>query len=61
MDGHGEQPNEEQAAQQELVKQARSLPGVADVVDLYGRLSAYSQIVNVQTSQVRNATGGNLA
>jgi hypothetical protein len=54
-----ERKSDNQAAQQELVKQARALPGVADVVDLYGRLSAYTQFVNVQPSQMRNATGGN--
>ena len=48
-----------QAAQQELVKRARALPGVADVIDLYGHLSAYTRLVNIQPSQVRNATGGN--
>jgi hypothetical protein len=54
-----EQKSDNQAAQQELVKQARAFPGVAEVVDLYSRLSAYTQLVNVQPSQVRNATGGN--
>ena len=51
--------SENQAAQQKLVEQARSLPGVAAVLDVYGRLSTYTQLVNVQPSQVRNATGGN--
>lgn len=54
-----ERKSDNQAAQQELVKQARTLPGVADVVDLYGRLIPYTQFVNVQPSQTRNATGGN--
>lgn len=50
-----------QAAQQKLVHRANSLPGVAEVIDVYGRLSAYTDVfVNVQPSQVRNATGGNL-
>ena len=40
-------------------KRARALPGVADVIDLYGHLSAYTRLVNIQPSQVRNATGGN--
>lgn len=48
-----------QAVQQELVERARNLPGVAEVEDLYGRLSAYTRFANVQPSQVRNATGGN--
>lgn len=51
--------SENQVAQQKLVEQARSLPGVAAVLDIYGRLSTYTQFVNVQPSQVRNATGGN--
>jgi len=55
-----EQKSDNQAAQREKVKQARALPGVADVVDLYGRLGAYSQFVNVQPSQTCNATGGNV-
>jgi hypothetical protein len=54
-----EQHSDNQAAQQELVERARSLPGVADVIDVFGRLSVYTQFVNVQPSQVRNATGGN--
>ena len=49
-----------QAEQRILVEQARALPGVAEVMDTYGRLSAYTHlIVNVQPDQVRNATGGN--
>jgi hypothetical protein len=54
-----ETSSENQAAQQEMVERARALPGVAEVVDLYGRLSAYTRFVNVQPGQVRNATGGN--
>ena len=54
-----ETSSENQAAQQEMVERARALPGVAEVVDLYGRLSAYTRFVNVQPSQVRNATGVN--
>jgi hypothetical protein len=54
-----EQQSDNQAAQQEMVEKARSLPGIAEVVDVFGRLSVYTQFVNVQPSQVRNATGGN--
>jgi hypothetical protein len=53
------QHSDNQVIQQELVKRGRSLPGVADVIDVYGRLSFYTQFVNVQPSQVHNATGGN--
>ena len=59
MAEHDEQPSANQAAQQEMIKQARALPGVAEVVDLYGRLSTYTQFINVQPSRVLNATGGN--
>lgn len=52
--------SESQATQEELVRQARSLPGVAEVLEVYGKLSAYTSVmINVQPSQVRNATGGN--
>lgn len=61
MHEHDEQASDNQAAQQELVERARSLPGVAEVVDLYDRLSAYTQFVNVQLSQTRNASGGNVS
>lgn len=53
------QLTDSQAVQHEMVEQARALPGVAEVIDLYGRLSAYARFVNVQHSRVRNATGGN--
>ncbi|MGH9079226.1 MAG: hypothetical protein ACRDYE_03945 [Acidimicrobiales bacterium] len=49
-----------QAVQRELAERGRALPGVASLLDVYGQLSAYTQLmVNVQPSQVRNATGGN--
>lgn len=52
--------DERQAEQAELVEKARTMPGVADVVDVYERLSPYVGIaVYVQPAQVRNATGGN--
>jgi len=54
-----EQQSDNQAAQQEMVAKARSIPGIAEVMDVFGRLSVYTQFVNVQPSQVRNATGGN--
>jgi len=53
------QLSDNQVIQQELVERGRSLPGVADIIDVYGRLSVYTQFVNVQPSQIRNATGGN--
>ncbi len=49
-----------QEAQRDLMERARALPGVADVMEVYGRLTPYTNLlVNVQLSQVRNATGGN--
>lgn len=57
-----EGPSDNQAAQRELVERGRSLPGVAELLAVYGRLTAYTNVlVNVQPSQVRNATGGNSA
>lgn len=51
---------DQQETQRDLVKRARALPGVAEVMDVYGRLAPYTNVlVNVQPSQVRNATGGN--
>lgn len=59
MDAHTP-PANNQSVQRELVDRARALPGVADVLDVYGKLSQYTNVlVNVQPSQVRNATGGN--
>jgi hypothetical protein len=56
-----EAESENQVIQQELVERGRSLPGVATLMEVYGQLSAYTQLmVNVQPSQVRNATGGNI-
>lgn len=55
-----QQKSDNQSAQRELVEHARSLPGVAEMIDVYGRLSAYTNVfVNVQSGQARNATGGN--
>ena len=55
-------PSPNQVAQQELVERGRALPGVAALIEVYGKLSAYTQLrVNVQPSQVRNATGGNVS
>lgn len=52
--------SERQRAQRDLVEQARSMPGVAQILDVYGRLDQYTSVlVNVQPGQVRNATGGN--
>jgi hypothetical protein len=52
--------SDNQAIQQELVERGRSLPGVAEVIEVYGRLDAYTSVlVNVQPSQAKNATGGN--
>lgn len=61
MPNGSEATSDNQAAQRELVERGRSLPGVATLLDVYGQLCAYTQLmVNVQPSQVRNATGGNV-
>ena len=61
MPDQTEPEGDNQAAQRELVERGRALPGVATLMDVYGRLSAYTDLmVNVQPSQVRNATGGNI-
>ena len=53
--------NSDQEQQREMVEQARSLAGVADVIDLYNHLAPYTGVMSyVQQTQVRNATGGNL-
>lgn len=53
--------SDNQALQRELVERGRAMPGVATVLDLYGRLSAYTNVlVNPQPSQIRNASGGNV-
>ena len=55
----GEVSNQE--IQRKLMEQAQKLPGVADVVEVYEKLAAYTQLyMNVQPSQVKSATGGNL-
>ncbi len=55
-----ETPSDNQAKQRELVERGRALPGVAELLEVYGRLTAYSNVmVNVQPSQVRSAAGGN--
>lgn len=52
--------HDRQSAQRDLVEQARALPGVAQIMDLYGQLDQFTSVlVNVQPGQVRNATGGN--
>ena len=62
MPERDEAHGDNQAAQRELVERGRTLPGVAELLEVYGRLSAYMNVVaNVQPSQVRNATGGNAA
>jgi len=57
-----EDPSDNQAAQRELVERGRTLPGVAELLNVYGRLTAYTNVlVNIQPTQIRNANGGNAA
>ncbi|MGH9298868.1 MAG: hypothetical protein ACRDZT_03020 [Acidimicrobiales bacterium] len=61
MPESAETTSDSQAIQRELVERGRALPGVAALLDVYGRLSAYTEfMMNVRPSQVRNATGGNI-
>ncbi len=61
MPESAETTSDRQVIQRELVERGRALPGVATLLDVYGQLSAYTELmVNVQPSQVRNATGGNI-
>lgn len=61
MPESAEAKSEGQVIQRELVERGRALAGVATLLDVYGQLSAYTELmVNVQPSQVRNATGGNI-
>ena len=61
MPESAETRSDRQGIQRELVERGRSLPGVAAILDVYGQLSAYTELmVNVQPSQVRNARGGNI-
>ena len=61
MPESAEAKSEGQVIQRELVERGRALPGVATLLDVYGQLSAYTELmVNVQPRQVRNATGGNI-
>jgi hypothetical protein len=56
------EPSDKQTEQRELVERGQSLPGVAELLEVYGRLAAYTNVlVNVQPSQTRNAAGGNAA
>ena len=61
MPESAETTSDSQVIQREMVERGRALPGVATLLDVYGHLSAYTELmVNVQPSQVRNATGGNI-
>lgn len=49
-----------QAAQRVLVERGRAMPGVAALMDIYGRIADQTGLMmNVQPSQVRNAVGAN--
>jgi hypothetical protein len=50
----------DQELQKKLLEEGMKMPGVAEVMSVYGELSAHMPlIVNAQPGQVRNATGGN--
>ena len=48
-----------QAQQEALLRQAKERPGVAEVIDLYGRLTKYSLHQGPVVPLVRHSTGGN--
>jgi hypothetical protein len=52
--------SDNQSTQQDLAERACSFPGVSETIEVLGFLSVYLQVVNVQPSQTRNATGGNV-
>ena len=53
--------SEQQAAQRELVERGRALPGVADLMEIYGNLLAgMNVVVNVWPGQAQDAIGGNV-
>ena len=50
----------DQATQKDLVEEAKKLPGVAAVLEVYGQLAPYvSGVQSLPTTQIRSATGGN--
>ena len=51
---------QEQHEQRVLVVTAKRLPGVAEVLDFYERLSAYTSVATASPVQVGSATGGNV-
>lgn len=48
-----------QAKQQELVRAAEKLPGVAEALDVYARATEGRPQVSAMPPRVRHATGGN--
>ena len=48
-----------QAQQEALLRQARERPGVAEVIDVYGRFTKYSLQQGPAVPLVRHSTGGN--
>jgi hypothetical protein len=61
MPDRSDRVSEQQAAQHELLERARALPGVADLVEIYGNLLGHMNlVVNVWPGQAQDATGGNV-
>jgi len=55
------QAGDNQLEQESLVEQARMIPGVAEVIDVYSRVAPYAGLVAYSPAvQIRNATGGNV-
>jgi hypothetical protein len=52
--------DENQIEQQRMIDTAKRLPGVAEALDLYERLSVYVSATTLNPIQVESATGGNV-
>lgn len=48
-----------QEAQRQLIESAKRMPGVADVMEVYGSIRKFGEFRGYPTSRLRYATGGN--
>lgn len=50
-----------QAAQRELVERGQKIPGVAEAIEVYGKLERYAGVrIGQAVPRIRHATGGNI-
>lgn len=52
-------PVDRQEAQRQMVESAKQMPGVAEVMKVYGSIKQFGDTRSYQTSRLRYATGGN--